>query len=273
MARNWYYVEDGERRGPIEEAILKTMIESGQLGSEDFLWTKGLENWKRLAELPEISGGEQSQLSPIPAPEMILTEPKLEDVSAQAAVFDWRVIGHEESIFFIMTGRDRNSVGTQYGPYSLSMLVKLFSEKRINARTYIWTKGLENWILLADIPIYSELFHEGPPQVTELDRRASIRRPFVAKMFFHNNSELYEGVCRDISVGGMQVLVPNFPGKPGEKISVNVHPDNSDYHFVASGKIVRFLNGNMGFSFRFVELNPDARTAIEHYVQNEETGA
>jgi len=64
----------------------------------------------------------------------------------------------------------------------------------------------------------------------------------------------------------MQVLVSNFPGRVGEEISLNVHPDNSDYNFVASGKIVRRLDGDQGFSFRFTGLSEDAKNTIENYV-------
>ena len=58
-------------------------------------------------------------------------------------------------------------------------------------------------------------------------------------MFFANNDQLFEGVCRDISIGGMQVLVDHFPAQVGERISLNVHPENSEHHFVADGEIVR----------------------------------
>ena len=84
-----------------------------------------------------------------------------------------------------------------------------------------------------------------------------------------NNKKVFEGICRDVSVGGMQVLIDQFPGKAGEKISINVHPENSDYHFVASGQIVRLLEGNNGFSFRFQQLSDEAKKAIEKYVVSE----
>ena len=94
------------------------------------------------------------------------------------------------------------------------------------------------------------------------------RKPFVARMLFHDNSEVYEGACRDISVGGMQILVSDFPGEVGEEIALNVHPENGEYCFVAAGKIVRFLDGKQGFSFRFTELSDDAKKVIENYVDH-----
>ena len=73
-------------------------------------------------------------------------------------------------------------------------------------------------------------------------------------------------LCRDISVGGLQVLVSSFPGNIGDDVTMNVHPDNSDYNFVASGKIVRLLEGGQGFSLRFLDLSPEAEQSIRTYI-------
>jgi hypothetical protein len=66
----------------------------------------------------------------------------------------------------------------------------------------------------------------------------------------------------------MQVLTSQFPGKAGDRISINVHPDNTEYHFTAAGIIVRLLEGNQGFSFRFDPLQADAKLAIEKYIKD-----
>lgn len=66
----------------------------------------------------------------------------------------------------------------------------------------------------------------------------------------------------------MQVLVSDFIAKAHDVISLNVHPENSEYGFVASGEIVRMLEGGQGFSIRFRDLTLDARESIEKYIQN-----
>lgn len=75
-------------------------------------------------------------------------------------------------------------------------------------------------------------------------------------------------MCRDISIVGMQVLMDDFQGSTGDRISINVHPENSDYHFTAAGVVVRLLEGNSGFSFRFQGLSDEARNSIEKYLQD-----
>lgn len=247
MSTLWFYVENKEKVGPIEEPKLAELIKSGTVTKEHYVWTKGYANWKRLYEVEEL-------------------EKYFED--SGESTFDWNTINYDDKTFFIMVGKDRNSKETLYGPYSLNMLVRLYKEKRINGRTYIWATGLKNWEILADIEIFEEVFAEKPPQIDDIDRRIHIRKPFIARMFFHNNNQLFEGICRDISLGGMQILVSGYPAQVGEKISFNVHPDNSNYHFVASGEVVRVLEGNQGVSFRFTELSTEAKNAISKYIND-----
>ena len=89
-------------------------------------------------------------------------------------------------------------------------------------------------------------------------------------MYIENKKEVFVGICRDISVGGMQVLVDHFPGRVGEKIAINVHPENTEYNFVADGKIVRSLDGGQGFSFRFMNLSSESQNAIQRYLDSEQ---
>lgn len=128
---------------------------------------------------------------------------------------------------------------------------------------------MSNWQPLGEIQDFQEVFEELPPQIDNSERRENERRPFVARMFFHNNEDLYEGLCRDISTGGMQVLMGDSPLEIGTAISINVHPENTEYNFVASGKVVRMLQGGQGFSFRFIDLSEEAKSAIEKYIKSE----
>ncbi len=248
MENQWFYVRNNQRIGPIRESEFIDLIRSGRLEKDDPVWTKGFENWKKLFEVSEFDKYFETQAD--------------ED-------FDWGSISMDDKTFFIMTGKDRNGKETLYGPYSLNTLVRLYQEKRVNGRSYIWATGMKNWQILADIDIFETVFSEKPPPIDEMERRIHPRRPFIARMLFHDNNELFEGICRDVSMGGMQILVPDYPAKPGAKISFNVHPDNSDFHFVASGEVVRVLDGGQGFSFRFTELSPDAKGAIEKFISTD----
>lgn len=255
MSEKWYYVLAGERQGPVEFDQLNELYTSGTLSEDDYVWYKGLDNWIKIKDAdgfgsPETAAKESASAIPEPIEE-----------SVDLLNFD-----NDSKCFYIKTGSDRGQAETEYGPFSIDLLKSLYDEKRINAKTFVFTKGMSNWMILGEVDGYEQVFEELPPTIKEEDKRGFKRKPFIARMFIQNNQDIFEGICRDVSVGGMQVLVDNFPGTIGEKISINVHPENTEHHFVASGQIVRILEGGQGFSFRFSNLSGDATNAINSYI-------
>lgn len=282
----WYYVKGRERVGPVEEDEIITLIKNQELTEESFVWKRGFQDWLKIQHVDELLIHFDSDSSEDPEP-TFEPEPPITEVNAASApiedigridepgqieprkkTFDWSLVDRDAVKFHIKVGLDRGSNSeTEYGPYSLNQLIRAYQENRINHKTYIFCEGLDNWMFIADIPVYESLFNQLPPSIEEQDRRNNVRRPFVARLLFHDGEKVYEGVCRDVSVGGLQVLVANAPCKVGDSIKLNVHPDNSDYHFTAEGVIVRSLGGNQGFSMRFDSLSEDAKQTIENYVK------
>lgn len=261
MADNWYYVLKGNRQGPVEKDVINTLITNQELKPDDFVWKKGFDNWKKIKEITEFQNAQA------PAPVMESLSIPSAPISAPEKEFSFNQLNPEERVIFIRIGNDRGGSNADYGPFSLKQLKQLHKENRINGKTFVFTTGMKEWKILGDLPEYQEIFEELPPVIKEADRRTAARKPFVARLFIQNNKKLYEGICRDISIGGMQVLVDQFAGQTGDKITINVHPENSEYHFAASGVVVRILEGNSGFSFRFHGLNDEAKRAIDKYVQ------
>jgi hypothetical protein len=254
MADNWYYVQKGNRHGPVAVEVIEAMMKNQELKADDYVWKKGFENWLKIKDVTELQ---------------VKTTPDIPVAPEIPAHKEYRLndLGPDDKVIFIRVGADRGAAPTEYGPYSVNLLKRLFKENRINGKTEVFIKGSAGYQLLADLPDYQEVFEEVPPMIQEADRRVTERKPFIARLFIQNNKNLYEGVCRDVSVGGMQILTDDFKGKVGEKISINVHPENSDYHFTASGVVVRILEGNAGFSFRFQGLSDEAKRSIEKYLQ------
>lgn len=276
MSKNWWYVEGSDRKGPVEESDLSNLLGSGVLNSDSYIWTKGFENWVKMSEVSELShllGGSEEPAEPVIEESISMDsledEPQREPAIESSPSIDLSSIGFNERVFYIKTGMDRNAqeTGAEYGPFSLDQLKRLFEENRINEKTYIFTTGMENWSLLADFELSGQITGGALSEIEDDERRAHVRKPFVANMYFHDQSTLYKGVCRDISVGGMQVLVSDFPGKINDTVTMNVHPENSEYSFVASGKIVRILDGDSGFSLVFDGIGDDALSAINNYIQ------
>ena len=263
MEDQWYYVEAGERKGPVELEALKDLISSGALGDEDYVWTKGFENWVQLQEVEELQVIEEV------VEETLEPEVHSEGSSVSSDSLRLQEYLSDENSVFIKIGADRGAEEVEYGPYSLEIIKKLYTQNRINAKTYIFVRGMQDWTMIADLEDFSEIFEGTPPPIEDSERRASKRKPFVARMYIENQKQVFVGVCRDISVGGMQVLVEQVPAKIGDSISINVHPENTEHHFVAGGTVVRLLDGGQGFSFRFTDLGEDAKEAIQSYLSHE----
>lgn len=259
----WYYVENGERVGPVEENELQALVENGGLASDGYVWKKGFENWTKLEEVEELA---HLLEKPTQMPPAMNDMPPVIDES-EVKSFSWEELSATDKVISIKIGLDRGGEQIEYGPYTLNELKKAYDENRINDKTLVYIPGMKEWIFLAETPVYENVFGGLPPAIDDVEKRRDIRKPFVARMFFHDSKEVFEGVCRDISVGGMQILVSDFPCDIGDEVTLNVHPDNDNYHFVATGLVVRRLEANQGFALRFVDLSNEAERAISSYVE------
>jgi hypothetical protein len=250
----WYYVRGNERVGPVNFPDMKTLWNKGELTTQTYVWCEGMENWQVLEKttLPH-SFAEGEKVKAASPPQMQMTSSRRAD-------------SLQERVYTIKIGMDRGGEETEYGPYSIDMLIKLYEQKRINEKTLVFAPGFDSWQFLGESKLLSKMGIDLPPVITDNQRRKSIRRPFIARIFFHDDKQVYEGVCRDISTGGLQILVADLEMKVGETVHLNVHPDNSEHSFVASGRVVRLLEGNQGLSIRFADLGPEAKSAIQGYI-------
>ncbi len=46
----WYYVKDGERQGPVSEADLRQLLQTGEIKNDTLIWHEGMADWE-AAEL------------------------------------------------------------------------------------------------------------------------------------------------------------------------------------------------------------------------------
>jgi uncharacterized RDD family membrane protein YckC len=47
---NWFYVREGQRVGPIDEAEFQSLVNAGAITSETFVWNEGMADWKRYGD-------------------------------------------------------------------------------------------------------------------------------------------------------------------------------------------------------------------------------
>jgi len=153
---------------------------------------------------------------------------------------------------------------TQTGPYPEIELKRLAATGQVSPEAYVWQEAFTDWKPISEI----SAFQVEARGAQGAERRESPRKPLVAGIYLTNEREVASGMCRDISVGGMQILTDAIPGKPGDRIHLNVMPPESTGlpAFVAHGTIVRILEDRRGFSFRFTGLSDEAKRSIERYI-------
>ena len=53
----WYYTQNGQQAGPVDDAQLKGLLASGQVGASDMVWKDGMAAWQPASSVPELSAG------------------------------------------------------------------------------------------------------------------------------------------------------------------------------------------------------------------------
>ena len=294
MSTSWYYVEDNERVGPVPEEDFVVLIKKKKIILDTYVWKKGFENWtllkdvedyrdlaslqdsRKLVDEKDDREDDESQEVEMNTYEEMTTDNNLsgennvnfdsnEALLEQPEVisFDWENVDKKKRVFTIRIGKDRGIEPVEYGPFSIEMILSLIEQKRANNLTEIYTNGMSSYQVIGEIPFFSGSNESIPDQ----ERRKHSRAPLVARLFFHDSERFFEGVCRDISIGGMQILVANLEGKPGDVVKLNVHPVDEELQFTAEAKVVRKLTECNGVSIRFLKMTPDNLEKINKYIE------
>ncbi|MCL4217677.1 MAG: DUF4339 domain-containing protein [Candidatus Hydrogenedentes bacterium] len=58
----WYYVQDGDREGPVSDDVLREMVRSNQLAPATLVWREGMPEWREAAAA--LSGTESTPPPP-----------------------------------------------------------------------------------------------------------------------------------------------------------------------------------------------------------------
>jgi hypothetical protein len=258
----WFVALDAQKWiGPMSATEVVTKISKGEITWAHFGWRKDWRKdqngWVRLCDIAAFKGAvplapqapalpsDSGQVAPPPVPR-----------SAQWFLF------YSDS---------------QFGPFSEDEVHRFLRIGKIHGQVHAWTEGMKGWEKLKGISQFSESVEESvaarlekTPPKKPAERRQAPRFPLIARSMMTADGKIYSGMCRDVSIGGMQLLTAEVPGPVGTRIKLNISPppgaDDTIQPFVAEGVIVRELEDGKGFSFRFEKLPAEGKKAIETYV-------
>ena len=162
----------------------------------------------------------------------------------------------------------------QTGPYAAQELKRMIANGQVPASAFVWQENFSEWKPVDSVAELKAAAPGAPPPArvaapaTPAEKRSAPRKPLVAQIYATNHAQVVSGICRDISIGGMQVLTDQNPGAVGTTIRLNVAPpkDSGLKPFVAEGVVVRILEDQRGFSFRFSQISDEAKQSIQGYI-------
>lgn len=302
----WYVAMGSRWIGPLAATDVYQRITTHEITWAHFVWRPGQADWERICDVPTFQGAVpttptkdvQQQVKEASKPSIRTAAPASRKAGSPPPKPANKARNEEEARIWFLYYND-----SQFGPFSGEEISRFLRVGKIHGRVHIWKDGMGDWERLESIERFADDVEEAkrvrdakraatsgsPAKGARADRseeggreageqRKAPRRPLIAKILMADDKVLTAAVCRDISVGGMQVLTDRIPGEPGAKIKLNVSPaggkggtkvgQKSIAPFVAEGTIVRILEDGRGFSFRFHRLPDSSRQAIEDYIRD-----
>lgn len=295
----WFVIKGESWVGPLTVEEVLEKIQAAEISWAHFAYKKGEQGTRRLCDIPDFQAGVPQE----PNKEVLS---KLTQTAAKAPQTAPPPAPEEENSetrnWFLHYNK------SQFGPFSSMEIARFLQVGKIHGRVHAWRDGMKGWERLETVPEFRGVVAEAAKSAAKgqaggaatkgksasatagaqagkgsaqaearADQRSAPRRPLVARLLMTDNDSVIVAVCRDISVGGMQVLTDRIPGEPGTQLKMNVSPpaekNESIEPFVAEGVIVRILEDDRGFSFRFKDLTDKAKRAIESYISSEESNA
>ncbi|MCM0606129.1 MAG: DUF4339 domain-containing protein [Xanthomonadaceae bacterium] len=254
----WYIAQGQNWVGPMKSSEVFAKLEKGELTPAHYILQKGDKKWKRIVEVVEF----QPTMPPPPPPEFAeeVSQSSIKKPNKPAP----QVV---EKSWYVYSG------DSQLGPFSVEEVQRSLEVGSISSSSQVWKDGMIDWEPISDQVEFKSIKKAPPPKPSgpptlakKQDKRTSSRKPLIARIIMANKEKIVLGICRDISLGGMQVLTEQVPGGVGTSLKMNISPPQGLKAFVAEGEIVRVLEDGRGFSFRFKKLAPDAKKAIEKYI-------
>jgi hypothetical protein len=238
--------------GPYRPSEIHQLLLAKDLSWVDYCYREKEDQWIRICDHPVFQG---LQAAPPPKPVIKKVTPPPSPLHRLPPEPKW----------FLHRG------GVQSGPYSESEIKRWIQIGQVGADAHVWNDSLPDWQSIADQPAFRGLLPAGalPAERVSTEKRTHPRKPLAARIYMTNQREVASGLCRDVSVGGMQVLTDELPGQAGDTLHLNVLPpaDSGLHSFAARGIIVRILEDQRGFSFRFTDISPEAVQSIEKYIE------
>jgi hypothetical protein len=175
MNKEWYYVENGMKNGPVSIDRLK-----GKISKETLVWCEGMTDWINASQINEFKSFFKVTPPPIPGVE-IIQERKEKYLSriSDSILYAWIFVALSVLACILeYTGNDKGRIYGLVMFLSLTSLIRVFLGLRAYFLKILQNKSLGGnvgWLIMTIIPLYVFM---------ALDSRHSINDRFSEEILF-----------------------------------------------------------------------------------------
>lgn len=114
----------------------------------------------------------------------------------------------------------------QFGPYTYEDMVRMKQTGLLFDFDYVWSPHLESWTLAGDLAEFGQdrmsRLIEKSPDTDVFSRRQHERLNVTIPVLIHDDRQLWNGTCQNLSEGGALILIENPLLLPGDVITVHM---------------------------------------------------
>lgn len=182
----------------------------------------------------------------------------------------------QESKWYILRGENK------FGPFEYGAMLAMIQKGELFDYNYIWSQGMENWIMLGDVDAFSKdrlalLIQTKDPISHAFLQRAADRADVKIPILAHNDQHFFDGDCISISENGALVLLNNPLLLPGQ--NVYLHFKSTEFiekSFNVLAQIVRKnfsrqrlnVKSGLNYAVRFVQVPELGQNEIQSLIKN-----
>ncbi len=174
--QQWYYVKDGQQRGPVSAEQLTQLTASGQLLPRDLVWEEGMAQWVEVRTIRGLVPAQATQTPPFPPPipqsasvpvsglplgavsdghppritEGVTFDPPIPQLPGPSSPADDSPLGFLDTLqeASVTSGPQwyYNSNGNRVGPVDDAAITRLLDAGMLTNDTFVWRRGLDGWI-------------------------------------------------------------------------------------------------------------------------------
>lgn len=254
-----------EERADLDLSSLLEMMTQRQLAPTDLVFNEELGQWQMVLENAEIMSA--LKISVKNSPNKLDTSKNTVTNATSTKTTDRKTNSSSEnknlkhgvkatnfselpnnpmlSEWYILKGENK------FGPFQYIDVIKMLQEKVVFEFDYIWQKGMDSWVRVAEIKDFcpehiKKLQDSLMPEIKNVFfRRKHLRVPFNSNIIIHDNNNVWKGKAVELSEGGAGLIMENSLIIPGQKIYMHFKPSGEMPAFNAIGEVVskKFVNG------------------------------